>query len=168
MAVAFEIDMRVQLVKAGWVEVIYSKETLQENDGFYSGVFQVFINEELKYMDNLLNDDPDNWKEMRLEIPEGEHEVTLVFQKYNTEKSHHLRLEIKVRLKVTYKIRVSDLAVLSTLTTSAQNAKMDLVTRVVTGAQCAQKTNTSTPIPQALFAITSLGDMPELSSRDSC
>ena len=102
--VAFELDMRMNFVKTGYIDFIYAKDTVQETSAFRSGIFDVYIDDVLIYHDEELNDDPDDWKFKSLDISEGEHEITFVYKKYNSKKNKDLQLELKVRLLVDVKI----------------------------------------------------------------
>ena len=89
--------MRMNFVKSGYVDIVYAKDTVQDTNTSRSGIFDIYVDDILMFHDEDLNDNPDNWKFKSLNIPEGEHEVTLVYQKYNTQATKDLMFELKVR-----------------------------------------------------------------------
>lgn len=61
-SIAFETVMRIYFVKHGKIEFLYKKDSTQEEDGWTSGIFEFFVNDEVVFSDSDLNDDPNEWK----------------------------------------------------------------------------------------------------------
>ncbi len=78
------------------IEFLYSKDSTKEADGWISGIFEVYIDDQLILSDSELNDNPDEWKYFEYDAFPGAKEVTMVYQKFNSEANQNLNLEIKV------------------------------------------------------------------------
>ncbi len=102
----FEFTMRMAFVKgqkifvkyrkAGQIEFLYTKETTKEKDGFISGVFQLYIDQQVVLEDTNLNDNSDQWKYFKATVEPGIKEIAFVYQKYNSIENKNMQLEIKV------------------------------------------------------------------------
>ena len=87
-------------MKRGSIEFLYRKDSSKQEDGWISGLFSVYMNEETLLEDKNLSDDPTDWKYFHYDVFPGMHEFSFIYQKFNTEANAHMKLEIK-ELKVT-------------------------------------------------------------------
>lgn len=94
-SVAFETVMRLYFVKKGQIEFLFTKDATTEKDGWISGVFQFFVDDEVVLEDVDVNDDPDEWKYFTIDVYPGMKEITFLYQKFNSEENKNLKLEIK-------------------------------------------------------------------------
>ena len=93
---AFEMTMHINFVKSGQIEFLYTKDSTKEKDGFISGVFQFYIDQNIVLSDSDLNDDPDQWKYFQINIQPGMREISFIYQKYNSLENKNMQLELKV------------------------------------------------------------------------
>jgi hypothetical protein len=78
-SVAFEMEMRLYFVKRGKVEFLYRKDSVKEKDGWVSGFFSFFVDDESVLDDSSLGEDPEKWKYFSYEVFPGMKEVSFVY-----------------------------------------------------------------------------------------
>lgn len=66
-------------VKKGKVEFLYRKDSVKEDDGWISGVFEFYVDNQVVYSDEDVNDDPDEWKYFSYDVYKGLKELTFSY-----------------------------------------------------------------------------------------
>eukprot|EP00347_Sterkiella_histriomuscorum_P001733 403370894 len=94
-SVAFETELRVFMVKQGYIELLYRKDSVLMEDGWVSGIFEIYKDGEQIIMDNLVNDDQHSWKLFKYELNKGMNDIIISYQKYNSQPTINDKLEIK-------------------------------------------------------------------------
>ena len=87
-------------MKKGSIEFLYRKDSSKQDDGWISGLFSVYMDDNALLEDNNLNDNPNEWKYFSYDVFPGMKEFSFIYEKYNTDANAHMKLEIK-ELKVT-------------------------------------------------------------------
>ncbi|CDW84817.1 UNKNOWN [Stylonychia lemnae] len=94
-SVAHEIVFELFFYKKGKLSLIYRKDTVREIDGWMSGIFEIYIDQQLVFQDQNLDDDQIAWKSLEIDIEPGIHEVIISYQKYNSAQNSHQSLDIQ-------------------------------------------------------------------------
>ena len=96
-SVAFEMNMRVNIVKKGKIEFYYRKDSTKERDGWISGIFSFFMDDVSILDDEDRELDPYRWKHFSFDLMPGLRQLSFVYQKYNSVSNAHMKFELKVR-----------------------------------------------------------------------